>query len=256
VARDFNGSTHHVQLSPGAVDDTGAMTLAAVIKRGSDGSWHAIIYHRRATVNDSTWMEIDSGNNINWAIGDTGLNSSFTVTASENWVLIAVTKAAGTTTPRFHKYVYGTHTWTHSDASGTHASAAGAPDLIRLGVWGASSGSFVDWFDGDMLIAGEWSAALTDAQLENLPYDLSAWISQGPSAVWLLDQAGTQDVYDLTGGGASQSGGTAPAVSTNSQSVWNYGAGVWQVIRPQAAGGGGGGDPAGAVSRMLLGVGR
>ena len=252
MARAFNGSSQSVQLSPGAVDDTGAITMAAVIQRGVDGAWHAIIYHRRATSNDSTWIEIDAGNNINWAVGDTGINSPFTVTAAEGWVLIAVTKPTGTATVRFHKYVYGTDTWTHSDGS-THGSATGAPDLIRLGVWGQNSGALTDWYQGDMLIAGEWSAALTDAQLESLPYDLAAWISTGPSAVWLLDQAGTQNVYDLTGGGANQSGGTAPTVSANSSPIWNYGAGAWLVVRPQAAVGGGGGERVKTLA--MLGVG-
>jgi hypothetical protein len=160
---------------------------------------------------------------------------TLTVLATDGWVLIATGKATGTATPRAHKYRYDTNAWTHENHFDgiANSTAPGSDGTVRFGEMAASS-----FFIGDMLLLGLWNYKLSDAEVETLPFTLQAWLTTQtpPVGLWLLDQsATTQNVIDITGGGANQSLLTGTAVATNHPPVFNRYGGILLAQRPQVA---------------------
>lgn len=155
--------------------------------------------------------------------GAASASSTFTVLVSEGWVLVGVTKATGTVVPRFHKYVFSTDTWTHTDSATSIANAAVPGGGCKLG---AKAGPG-DFFDGDLAGAAVWDIVLADTQVEALPFGLLPWFAPAtPKALWLLDQSAVgQKVLDLTGNGSDETAITGTAVSTGSVPVFNIGVG-------------------------------
>jgi hypothetical protein len=135
---------------------------------------------------------------INARLGN-GLVTAPTIAAAvaDGWVLVAFTKPTGTSTVRFHKYVFATDTWTHENG-GTNAA--------------------VNQLDGDIAAAAIWSQTqLTDAQIESLAGSFMAWWQIQPSGMWILDQdVVTQKVRDLTGGGADENARITTIVASSS----------------------------------------
>ena len=163
---------------------------------------------------------------------------TLTLTASDGWALIAFTKAAGTTTPRFHKYVFSTNAWTHEAAATTIADPTTPGTNVRLGGGSGPLGTATS----RSRAAG--TPPLTDAQIESLPFSLASWFQVSPKGLWLLDQQATsQLVLDLSGGGANESSRTGTSVATASVPVFSYGLPIARVAKQPAAGGGGAAGP-------------
>jgi hypothetical protein len=235
MARTFNGTSDKIDLALGAVPALATTTIAAICRR-TTAAVDAAIFSNNVAAGWTLYV-INSGAGANankLAIhnGTTDVQGPTLVTA-DDWCLIAVTKATGTTTPRFHKYVYSTDTWTHVDASGTLANSGAASTSNRIGDDGG------DFFKGDIASVGIWDAQLVDAQVESLASSLPAWFQAQPKALWLLDQsATTQKVVDIAGGGANESALTGTTVATGSVPVFSYGDGIWTPTIVKPAGGG------------------
>jgi hypothetical protein len=239
MARNFvRASATRIRFTPGALTltDAGNRTFVGICKRASVGGQHSIVGLNYSTDVSAMMQWQDTTNKLKFSVNGANVFqvSTFTVPVASNWVLVAAGKTSGTTTPRFHLYVYDTNTWTHEDAAGTMIDGSGqTTTTVEIG----SIFNGFDSFDGDIALAGIFPSVLTDAQVETLPFSLMAWLSLSPAGLWLLDQSDTaQNVIDMTGGGANQTAITGTSVSTNSVPIFSYGYPVLRAERPVVAG--------------------
>lgn len=214
MARTFDGANDLLVTSAGATTGTTFGTFAVIMRRNST-AYNSLVFLHTSTPTGIYGLLIEdnaSGNQLELATASASRFSTFTVVNADGWVLVAGGKATGTTTPRFHKYVYSTNAWTHENGGGTLANASGTVNNVRFGEWEG-----VDDFGGDIAAVAMWKRNLSDAEVETLPHSVMAWHATAPTAFWLFDQSlTTQAVIDLTGGGANQSSLTGTTVSTNS----------------------------------------
>jgi len=121
------------------------------------------------------------------------------------WLMVAVTKTAGTSVPRMHVYRYSTGTWVHEDGDAPVGDVSTVVQTVAFGAWEQTQ----DPWDGQIAAVAMWDAALTEQQLDGLTARLADWLTSGAVAVWPL---GTDPVVDATGGGADQTGGSGTTV--------------------------------------------
>jgi len=140
-------------------------------------------------------------------------NSAASRIVSGRWHLACVTKATGTSTPRFHIYDYTTQSWVHENGGGTQADlgAIGATSAVWIGQDNDSAGN--GW-DGQMQALGYWSSALSDAAVENLVSSRTAWEQSTPAAFWPLTQSSTGTAVQDTIGTADEVSTTGTSVTT------------------------------------------
>ncbi len=223
MPRNFtaSGTGDKITTSLGAAASiTGAVTLAVILKSSADGVARGVLNVGSAGASTRS-LRTTTGNAIQLRSNNAQTGST-SIVASDGWCFVCYTKAAGTATPRGHKYVYGTNTWTHTDAAATLGDSTPTTSSII----GANGGNNSSW-TGDIAICGAYAAALTDAQVESMAYGLPPWWQVAPNGLWILDQSATAMlVNDLTGGGANQTAITGTAVGTSPVPVFSYGAPV------------------------------
>lgn len=215
MARTFT-STGNITMAPGALSTWTFGTVAAVVRKTTDGTLQ--VCWSLGTSFDKAYIAISDTNKV-YAYTGVGRESTFTVLASEGWVLVGFSKPTGTSAYVAHKYVFATDTWTH-ETLGTSAdnTAVGGGGYTALG----SSGGIA--LAGDIAATAVWSRALSNADFEQLPTSLVAWHALAPSAFWVLDQSATsQRPVDLTGGGASQTSTSGTSVAASSVPILGYG---------------------------------
>jgi hypothetical protein len=203
LARSFNGGGERVLTAAGSIVATGAMTQAVLTRKpaGTD----ALLSYKLGIVTSApavcTGLSFDTSNQVGWlpnGISGGLRTSTTTVLVSDGWVIIVVSKPAGTSTCRAHIYKGGV--WTHEDMSGgTIASQSGTPAEVQFGY-------FLFGYDTlEIAAAGHWDSDLTDAQVEEYISWERATQWRGAAAAWDFDQASVADpVLDATGGSADQ----------------------------------------------------
>ena len=241
MARSFvRTSSHEITLGLGALGFAGPFTCATIIKRAEDGiamGWYRAGTGAAASI--GCWVKETSNKLLYWNQSAELLATSLTFTVADGWCLIACSKASGTTTPRFHKYVYSSNAWTHENGTGNIADPSTPGSNAYLGGIHGSN-----YWNGDIELVGTWNVALTDAQIESLPFSLTAWYQEAPKGLWpLYQQATGQPVLDVSGGGANQSSIVGTTVSTSSVPVFSYGGPTRRVLKQPAAGVGGAAGP-------------
>jgi hypothetical protein len=236
MARNFAGADYIITGIGGLVGiGSSGHTLFAICRRAANGAWHTPISIETSANSSKLAMQFSDTDKIQLIIGSSNKDTTVGISSADNWVLAAVTRASGSSVPRGHKYVYDTNTWTHTDAGA--ASGGDSTDLtggrVQLGRWQTT-----DFFNGDIHLGGALKRALTDGELESLPYTLLAAAAAAPDGLWLLDQhATTQTVIDLTGNGANQTSLTGTSVATTSTPLWSYGLGASIAIGKTGGGG-------------------
>lgn len=107
-----------------------------------------------------------------------------------HWIVIGVSKAAGSSVYRWHFWDYTLAAATaHANGSGAHADP-GAIDGVRLGD-GDNGGR------GDIAVLAVWQRAISDAEFDALAStSLTAWDGLSPEALWADDL-----MTDLSGNG-------------------------------------------------------
>ena len=234
MARTFYGSSASLSCTIGGCTGiAGPYTLVSLCKKTTDTAAYMDIWGIRNASQYVLSIGVQNDDRFYLAKGTAYADRSCNImlTGAEGWCLLAATKGAGTVTPRFHQYVYGTNTWTHEDGSGTLAdnTAPGASGTVRFGNGMNGFGAF------SQALNAVFAAALTDTEIERLPYSLPAWYSLSPVGLWLLDQSlTTQGVADLTGLGANQSAITGTTIATTHPPVFSRGAPVLAVTREAA----------------------
>lgn len=157
---------------------------------------------------------------------------SITVSNTEGWVIVGVSKAAGSATPRGHKWVAATGTSSHANMTSTQAdwSTPGASGSFGLSDFGAG-----EYFDGEVAAVAVFPTVLTDSQFESLQAGLGAWLAYAPSLLVVPDQAAvTQTVRDWAGT-SHQSARTGTTVGTNSPPL-SYGGTILAAYAADAGG--------------------
>ena len=218
MARSFPGTAANIITDAGGLAAWTYGTFAVLVKRNSTG-WNSLSTLHNVANQARGGLEISDnadGNHLYYQSNGVAVRSSFSVVNADNWVLLVAGKATGTATPRMHMYVYDTGTWTHQDATSTIGNTTGTCTTMRHGEWEAG-----DYLGGDLAWSAAWLARnLTDAEVEQLAHSLTSIVSMAPTAMWVFDQqATTQAVADLTGGGANQTSTTGTSVSASSAPV-------------------------------------
>lgn len=242
MPRLFDGANDNVKMSIGACSLTGAWSIVIVMRQNaaSSSNYANLITVQGGSIGPSQYgLEIEStsdGSQMQVQSGNTGFTTStFTVGTADGWCLIAAGKAAGTATPRVHKYVYSSNTWTHQNAAGSLGNpASSAGGVVSFGEW--ENG--LDDFNGDIAAAAVFDRNLADTDVESLAHSLQAWLSAAPVGMWVFDQAATGTaVNDWAGGGANQTSISGTAVGTVSAPGPGYGQDVMLASVAPAAGG-------------------
>lgn len=205
----FDGADDVVDFSIGGCSSTGTWTLVSVVEFNAGVSWQSLLSLDIA----ATGSEIAigrSGSSGQIAAfrggGAGGIADAISVSSSDNWALIAASKAtAGTTTVRLHKGVVG-GAWTHTD--GETLANVSAQESIRFGAIDSS-----DFFAGKCAVIAKWNTGLSDANLESLltSFTRTDWLALSPAGLWDgYDQFAT----DRTGGGATRTAIVGTTVET------------------------------------------
>lgn len=200
----------------------GPGTMAAIVRLDSYTSDGRIIFHMGVdAVNRATFYVMITTGILNLNVAAAGSSTeSYGVTglSLNTWYFVAVSKATGTVTPRFHIYNFATNTWIHENGTQTCINS-GVPVTSNFIGQTPTPGKF---YDGDIAVEAVWDIVLTDAQIESLPFNLQAWYAPvAPRGMWILDQQAVgQKVRDITGAHADESSITGTAVSTNSVPIW------------------------------------
>jgi hypothetical protein len=206
--REFNGSSDKIQLTPD--DDNaaiGAMSWVAIARHdttgnrwmisaagGSGGEWS--FGHNAGGTAPALWFEATTVNCP---------SAIFEIT--DNWCLVACTRADGNSTPRWHRYRYSDMDWQHVNHSGAVTETAA---LSGASLWIGSYDGASEYWDGKIACLGVWAGtALSDGQLEGMVDDIASWEALSPTGLWLLDQSsvatpvsdrvGTADQIAITG---------------------------------------------------------
>jgi hypothetical protein len=189
----------------------GAFTYAALVQRDAVVvAWHGLISASSATA----WTyEFGISNTTDLLFADINPSNARTaptatiVETSNDWWIAAMTKAAGTTTPRFHlRNVTTGAAWIHENGGGTQANPSSASGgNILLGNFSGTTGnpgSLDDDFNGDMALAGWWDGtALSDGQINELDVNhrTSDWYNNSAGLPSSLTELNTLTPTDLRG---------------------------------------------------------
>lgn len=264
MARTWDGIDDVIKCSIGGCNLTPPISVASLIRLNSDTVTQPTVNltDSAETVRVLLYVLANDGRVIYESNGNGDGSSSVRVFVADGWVLIGADKASGVNNPRFHRYIYSTNVWTHSNGNtGTigNNTAPGSTGKVLHG----KEGTGISFFNGEIALTGIWNRRLSDAEWETLPFSLMHWHATAPVGLWLFDQSlTTQNVADFTGNGANQTAITGTAVATNHPPVFNRGHPVISVTREAAAAAGGhptmrrwGGIPGMVPGRLQVGRG-
>lgn len=198
TARTFPGSAG-INCDAGAVNATGAFTWVSLYNTTTAASVQYVF--TVGTAGGYSAIRLNSSGVITYALNSTGWSSAtdVTYTGTDGWVLVAITKPAGTSNFRIHKYRFSNSTWTRQSSTTGQASPAAATS-VRHGHANSSS-----YFTGDIAASAAYDYEMTDSQVTALLDSFDAWMDAGPDGMWVFDQASTATaVDDETGNGADQ----------------------------------------------------
>lgn len=217
MARTFTtGQTISVPSPRMPATSAGDVTMLVVHRRSSNGGGSA---KKLLQATDSIASDFYFGlgmtgaaDNLVVDINGNGVQASPNVTflTTDEWACVAVTKAAGTVAPRFHKYVYGTGVSSHANGFST----AGNPDTFPTGKFLigqailANNGSV-----GDTALIAVFPSALSDEQFESAAQSLTALMALNP-AYGLVILDGVVAVDLMSGATETVNTSTASTLST------------------------------------------
>lgn len=181
-----------------------------------------------------SWNSVDGGLMIDASpaiqAGDlaTGGDLSPFTLSGTSWQLIGYGKAAGTVIPRYHRYIWDTAAWSHSNG-GNFINNFAALTSARIGDSVTLPGQN---FQGNMLIGGIWNANLSDLFVETLITGKTAW--ENAIEAWRFDSMSPLTSMGL--GQSAETSRTGTAVATGiAPAGWTDTAGTPpQQIRPDA----------------------
>lgn len=224
MARTLDGVNDDIRFGIGQLAQPTAFTIAAMVKRGANDAWHNILSvgnWANAGSNPEYWLEITNLNLIQLGCLTNGTSAppSPSFTTADGWSIVGAGKAAGASTPRHHKYVVSSNSWTHAPGTATVGDPDQVSDAIRVGSWRDN-----DFWNGDIAWVAVWKRNLSDAEFELLAGGRVSILSTAPDCFAILDQQVTSMLVKDEVGGASQTAITGTTVATASVPGFNYGA--------------------------------
>lgn len=230
AVRDFDGTDDRIVVDNGAVGAfvNAAHSVMILVNRSTDVNTHDIL-----ELNDGGFGAplIRLGDTDNYRYSVAAGETSAGTTTTGDWILLVVTRASSSATPRFHTKNLSTGgAWAHANGGAYASTNANTPTTISFGH------AVRDGFFADVMLAtaGLFTYELTDAQCESLvatpgTNDLFNVSSGGadPVAAWDFNQASVaDDVLDLTAGAANETAITGTTVVTGDDPPgWVFGLG-------------------------------
>lgn len=207
AVRNFSGSNQWFQCDIGTLNGTqnGAFTFVAVAKVAADGDWYPLIGLFDGTNTGGGRSAWRSGNSNQMHV-DTNGDDNFTGvswTSSDDWVIAAWSKPAGTATLRGHKGVLSSDTWTHNSGDSMDDNSS-TVDNLKIGRWSTSN----DTWNGRVAAVGIWKRELSDSDIESCRPGLANMLALNPDALVICGD----DIEDITGNGADLNTNTGTTV--------------------------------------------
>lgn len=204
-ATEFDGTDDGITAALGAVGGTwGPGTLMAILRPVAGPNGNRMIF---SCGNDGlAWYyerNSSSAGNMHLWNGSGDLAGGGVGFVEDAWWFIAVSKAGGSATPRYHRFNF-TDEWNH--VNGTAGGDATIGTDLRLGyAWNGT----IPW-SGDIALLAVLPGELTDAQAERLlpdpgTFDLDQLLPHNPKGLWLFGQ---DHIVDFTGRGANETART------------------------------------------------
>jgi hypothetical protein len=174
VSRHFVRSTFdRVVFSLGGMTAFGFGTIACVVRltTSTSGAQYPSLVGTDASGDDAIGLFLDGDNSgrpssYNGTGGAVCGAAGQSVASTDNWCLVAWTKATGTVAPTLHTYKWDTNAWLHTASGTTTPDAALTVTGIKVGQ------NHLNNEGGDMDIAAAMmcpSYVMTNAEIERLP---------------------------------------------------------------------------------------
>lgn len=225
MSRLFNGPTTADRITfgvgSGAVPpDEGPITVAALCRfTGSATTGTYWLVEGNTSANVGIWGLLVDTNK--WFI-DNDFTAGGPTLIHSSWMWVVVTKASGSSTPRWHiRDIGAAGAWSHTNGAGAVGDGTGTLSKILVG--GPSNTTAANTWQGDVAAIATWTAVLTDLQIEAActlaASDLKAAV---PGSLWRFNQASTGTaVNDDMPGGANQTAISGTSVDSSEATGWN-----------------------------------
>jgi hypothetical protein len=237
TARRFDGVDDFLTTSIGSCNLSGALTVAALFRRRDPGLSGRVVANGEPGFVLRMQFGWNASDQVFFSTTGAGRTSTVTISPQDGWVIVAVTKAAGTVTPRAHIYKGGA--WAHENLSGTVPD----PTADQANVHFATNILAVDAVD--IAVAGEWTSELSDGNVETLSANrlTQDWADLSPQGLWDFNQASIATPLTDLIGTADETAITGTEVIDDGPPAWAFGAAA-EAIVPL--------DPASGVSSATL----
>jgi hypothetical protein len=193
----------------------------AIVNAADVADWRALY-----APDGATFFLTSGGAHMRLEENGTNTDSPTIVVATGEWVLIGITKASGTATPRFHYYRFSTNAWSHENASGSTAAVNHTGPSIYLG---GAPATYSNFWNGEIEVFGHWKRVLSDAEIENLPFTLQGWYSAKPDILIKADPTSVK-LSDSSQDSTLSTTDAGITASTSSVPIFNYTDGVWAPV--------------------------
>jgi len=205
-------SSGRIECNKGGWSGTGAITLAAVMKH-TTGTDQGVCGLHSGAFNLGACISMDSSGNVTFEsnVGGT-FDVGDAITTANGWVIVAISRAAGSSIPRVH--IYRDPTWRHADMGGAVGDATSTTGFV-IGALDPGEA----FLNGNVLIAAGWDSALSDGAIVNLKDGYQAWIDAAPVEL-IRCNAASGLVSTATGGSMSETGRTNTSVATGDVPSW------------------------------------
>lgn len=198
--RDFSAGGV-VRTSLGLADTSGAMTYVALLKFAASEASQWVLSRANASHSSAgNWASL--GREPELHIYPSGTDAGFAPPTNE-WVLVAATKEAGSTKAKYYYYRFSTKEWFSAESTSAFTPAyTGTPSEFQLGRWNST-----EQFKGRYAAAMVYNKALSEAEVKALATakSIEGWLSTSPKALWTFSQKSVEEkVKDITGGEADE----------------------------------------------------
>lgn len=215
--REFDGATDSLTLSAGALGSitSGAYSVIVVAKPTTiDAIEGYVDFLNGGSLKGGLFQANNDRLAIFSDVDDSRAAADVTAGA---WQILAVTKAAGASNPRFHRKELGAGVWTHNSSATPVDNNATSTTSVKL----------ANGRDTRYAVASVFTGALSDLQVESVQTTpATATLNDlGALGLWDLNQASTGTaVVDLTAGHADQSALTGTTVIVGDDPPgWTFG---------------------------------
>lgn len=205
--RKFGVVSSRVRVNIGACGFTGAASFVALLRperTGGENSWCSAVDSGKANANNFYDCIAKTAGKL--GIYRNGVYSEGITTAGldNNWLLLGISKAAGTVKPNTYVWNFTTKELTKAEGGVAQTDAlANVGGFLAFGQWGTS-----DQLRATYAAAAGFNKAISEAEFKALAEATTikeGWLAKSPSGLWMFNQKSeAESITDLTGNGANQ----------------------------------------------------